>query len=334
MQADVKVVTKKISVIVPCYNISGYIERCLDSISKQTYENFECIIIDDGSTDDTFAVAKNYTMKDDRFKVERQTNSGVSAARNRGLALADGDCIYFLDGDDWIEPDLLRRAADYLKKGFRFVSFGYDEQSVSGEVVRIFADKGSAVLLSSEVFLSSIFKKKVRQHLCSFVLDRSILTGNGLRFSETMFYGEDQEFQIKAIVYAGQVVYDPICMYHYCYRRNSAVNRSANIRKLDSLKMYPELRMFLLQESMPRSIMTSYDNFVSMQFFGLLKDGYRTQAESEYFTELSRYEYFLNKVTLGWSKFEILNVLLSKIYFCCPRILNIFLNWMKRIKLA
>ena len=97
---------KKISIIVPIYNIEKYLPRCLDSILAQTYKDIEVILVDDGSADDSGIIADKYASKDQRIKVIHQTNKGVSIARNAGLDSATGDYIGFVDGDDFIEPDM------------------------------------------------------------------------------------------------------------------------------------------------------------------------------------------------------------------------------------
>lgn len=97
----------KISIIIPIYNTEKYLPHCLDSILKQTYENFELILIDDGSTDNSNKIADDYAKKDKRIKVVHQKNAGQSAARNKGLELATGDFISFIDSDDKIKPTFL-----------------------------------------------------------------------------------------------------------------------------------------------------------------------------------------------------------------------------------
>ena len=97
---------KKISIIVPIYNIEKYLPRCLDSILAQTYKNLEVILVDDGSVDNSGMIADKYARNDQRIIVIHQVNKGVSAARNAGLDLATGDYIGFVDGDDYIEPDM------------------------------------------------------------------------------------------------------------------------------------------------------------------------------------------------------------------------------------
>lgn len=99
--------TPKVSVIVPVYNAEPYLHRCLDSILNQTFIDFEVILVDDGSTDKSTAICDEYTVKDDRFRVIHQTNSGVSAARQAGLDAATGEYVIHADPDDWVESDWL-----------------------------------------------------------------------------------------------------------------------------------------------------------------------------------------------------------------------------------
>ncbi len=96
-----------ISVIIPCYNQEKFLDETLSSVFKQSYSNWECIIVDDGSTDDSGIIAKNWLEKDRRFLYFKQENAGVSAARNFGLSVAKGAWIQFLDGDDYLTPSKL-----------------------------------------------------------------------------------------------------------------------------------------------------------------------------------------------------------------------------------
>lgn len=97
----------KVSIIVPVYNVEKYLRRCVDSILAQTFTDFECILIDDGSPDGSPAICDEYAKKDNRIKVIHQENSGVSAARNAGLDVARGEWIGFVDSDDWVENNFL-----------------------------------------------------------------------------------------------------------------------------------------------------------------------------------------------------------------------------------
>ena len=97
----------KISIIVPVYNTGKYLPRCLESIMKQTYQNIEIVLVDDGSTDDSFSICEEYAARDSRIVVVRQENMGNNAARKTGVNVSTGNYITFVDSDDWIGRDLV-----------------------------------------------------------------------------------------------------------------------------------------------------------------------------------------------------------------------------------
>jgi len=114
-----------ISIIVPCYKQGHFLQEALTSIMAQTYENWECIIVNDGSPDDTDAVAKKFVKLDKRFIYEKQKNSGLSSARNKGLAVAKGDFIQFLDADDLLEEKKLEHNVSFVSNSVDIVVSGY-----------------------------------------------------------------------------------------------------------------------------------------------------------------------------------------------------------------
>ena len=107
---------EKISVIVPVYNVKLYLHKCVDSILNQTYQNIEVLLIDDGSTDGSSDICDSYTEKDSRIKVVHKKNGGLSSARNTGLDMATGEYILFVDSDDYIDIEMIRRLYDALVK--------------------------------------------------------------------------------------------------------------------------------------------------------------------------------------------------------------------------
>ena len=106
---------KLISVIIPVYGVEKYIRQCLDSVINQSYKNLEIIVINDGTKDRSAEIAKEYAVKDTRIKVYDYENGGLSTARNRGLGLANGDYISFVDGDDWLHPDFYKTLSEALE---------------------------------------------------------------------------------------------------------------------------------------------------------------------------------------------------------------------------
>ena len=108
--------TPKISFIIPVYNVEEYLGQCLDSVLAQSYEDFEAICIDDGSTDSSLNILKKYEKKDKRIKIISQKNQGVSVARNAGLDAARGEYISFVDSDDAIDAEFIKTMLTALEE--------------------------------------------------------------------------------------------------------------------------------------------------------------------------------------------------------------------------
>ena len=106
----------KISIIVPVYKVEQYLPKCIDSILAQTFQNWELLLIDDGSPDNSGNICDEYAHKDSRIRVFHKKNGGVSSARNLGLDYAEGDYVMFVDSDDWISNDCLQVCLDEIKK--------------------------------------------------------------------------------------------------------------------------------------------------------------------------------------------------------------------------
>ena len=126
---------EKISVIVPIYNLAPWLGRCVESILAQTCENLEVILVDDGSGDDSLAIARSFAERDSRVKVIHQENAGVTTARLRGVAEATGDWIGFVDGDDELEPQMYARLLENAHSyGADISHCGYQRLSPDGRV--------------------------------------------------------------------------------------------------------------------------------------------------------------------------------------------------------
>ncbi|MDP9956820.1 glycosyltransferase EpsH [Epilithonimonas hungarica] len=114
----------KVSIIIPCYNVEDYISQCLDSITRQTYQNIEIICINDGSTDGTLSIIENYAVSDSRIKLYNQNNKGLSITRTLGIEYALGDHVMFVDSDDWLELNCLEILMA-SQKDFDVICFSY-----------------------------------------------------------------------------------------------------------------------------------------------------------------------------------------------------------------
>lgn len=128
----------KISIIVPVYNAEKYIDQALQSISRQSYQNLEILLIDDGSTDNSLSLCESLAKKDERIIVYHQENAGASAARNKGIELATGKYIMFVDGDDWIEANMLEVLYEQAEKYQADAACCILQEDVAGEITATF----------------------------------------------------------------------------------------------------------------------------------------------------------------------------------------------------
>ena len=165
----------KVSVIVPVYNVVNYLDRCIKSVLMQTEKNFEIILVDDGSSDGSEAICDNYEKLDRRIKVFHQANSGRCIARNVGLQNAVGEWVYFLDSDDWIEPDFIRDLlAVYNQTGSNIIScktqiwIGNDisERNVDTDVITTFnLERIIEGLLKQKIIRFELWNKLIKKEL-------------------------------------------------------------------------------------------------------------------------------------------------------------------------
>lgn len=207
-----------ISVIVPCYNQAQFLDECLQSVLDQTYQNWECIIVNDGSPDNTEEIAKKCILKDSRFHYISQQNKGVSAARNCGIEKAKGEWILPLDADDYISNDYLDLAKDYFFE--EKIKVIYCNARKFGKVDEDFNLRDFSLRNLAEnnlIFNAAFFRKK----------DWEKISG----FSEEMREGyEDWEFWINLLKNGGEVKkIDKICFYY----RIKEISRNVIVKNND-----------------------------------------------------------------------------------------------------
>lgn len=314
------------SIIIPCYNVEEYISSTINSVLEQTYNNWELILVNDGSTDNTIKILERYNKKYERITVIEQDNNGVSSARNIGLEMAKGEYIYFLDGDDIIESNLFTQAKKAFEKNkeIDIFSFGFNIVNNEKEVMESYSfEKYNADLFSSNEFMKLYLNKKIRQHICSFIIKKKILIDNQISFSENISYGEDQEFQIKSIHHSNIIFYKSFPFFNYLNRSDSAVNKKITVRRLDLIKVMFDLQDYLLNNNINKNIISDFNNYLSMVYLFLFREGVKKDAGSKYFKELSFYSDILKEASIKFTKYGLINYLLSKLYLLKPKLLII-----------
>ncbi len=202
-----------ISVIIPIYNSEQHIEKCLKSVADQEYQNFEVLMIDDGSTDCTAEICKHFANIDNRFKYFYKENGGVSSARNFGLSHANGEYIAFIDSDDFVNCDYLQALANPLndhsysivQSGIRLIRNGTESVLLPPAITSISGIKYIELVLKREI---QIF---LFQSPTSKLYSRKLLVDSGASFNEKISISEDCLFNTELLNY----VTDNICFINY-----------------------------------------------------------------------------------------------------------------------
>ena len=234
----------KISIIVPVYNVEPYIHRCVDSILKQTFIDFELILVDDGSPDNCGAICDDYASKDSRIVVIHKENGGVSSARNAGLDLAKGEFVTFCDSDDYLENswlemlynELQKCHADVVNATFKLVDGnGLIIRKVEHEYnyydIREFSDK-------TEFLIEKILggKANLGWEVWTRLFKSSIIRANNIHFCETCEnFAEDLGFVLEYMLYCENAKSINVDGYCYFQRDGSMMHNSVSTVKLNSV---------------------------------------------------------------------------------------------------
>lgn len=213
----------KISIIVPIYNVEKYLERCILSIIKQTYQNIEIILVNDGSTDSSIEICKKYSKLDPRILLIDKENGGLSDARNVGLQVAKGDYVLFVDSDDYIELDSCEKFVGTIKK--------YDGVDLITSNAKVIYDDKTDFLTHSNLatnevvngekyFTHEIKHKKMSMAAVLNCYRLSFLKENDLYFEKGILH-EDEEFTPRVFIKAQSVLHMNTYFYNYVLRDNS-----------------------------------------------------------------------------------------------------------------
>ena len=183
-----------ITIIVLAYNLEAYIEQCLSSIINQTFDDFEVIIVNDGSTDSTGKICDTYSKKYNNISVCHQENGGISAARNKGLSVANGDYLWWVDGDDFITKDALTILNTLiLKYDKKLDVLGFSFNEIKKDKITSYRKKEILIPVNGETFL----KYYDRLAVWSFLYKRSVIQGNSINFYDNITLFEDNFFNIE-----------------------------------------------------------------------------------------------------------------------------------------
>lgn len=204
-----------LSVIIPVFNVEAYLDECLSSVARQTYRDWECILVDDGSTDRSGDICDSWSSIDNRFIVIHQSNKGVSAARNNGLAKAEGDYVVFIDADDWVEETYLSDLLDKSDDSVDMVLSGIVQERADGSC-RICPSREITIHLSAAA-QSSDWVEYINLLYGPYakLYRHSVIKDNGLSFPEQQSLGEDMIFNLSYLEQVSNALIIPKANYHY-----------------------------------------------------------------------------------------------------------------------
>ncbi len=220
-----------LSIIVPTYNSERFIAATLDMLISQGLEDCEVIIIDDGSVDETRTIIKNYKNQYNNIKVIEQEHSGVSVGRNKGIELASGQFIFFLDSDDTLENGTLDFYRECIRnnQNAEIIAFSFKKSFPDSKSILYESKKYDKKSLSNQELVKAYFGKYLIINICSFLINKDFLHNHNLSFTPGVRIGEDVEFIVKAVFYCNVFKYFARPCFVYKIRSDSTFQSEEKI---------------------------------------------------------------------------------------------------------
>lgn len=259
----------KISIIMPAYNSADYISTAIENIKNQTYRNFELIIVDDGSIDETGTLCEEYSKKDSRILLFHQQNKGVCSARNLGLAKATGDYITFCDNDDSFEKNLLK---DNIELAIRYdadiVRWNFTTY-IDNNRGKVRDYKNRIILCNKDIarFYSEI--RQTNDAVWNGMYKRDFLSDHNIIFNEFMKYGgEDLNFSLQLLHHSPKIVLNSESYYNWYLRNDHSTSGRRCINFCDSMLLNATYEFDLMKKlgihdtDYLNSVRTEYYNYI------------------------------------------------------------------------
>lgn len=318
----------KISIIVPIYNCQDYIENCVNSLLKQTYQNIEILLIDDGSKDNSYEICKDIAKKDSRIKVFHKENGGVSSARNYGIKVSSGEYISFVDSDDFVQERYCEILLNGIKRDADLSVVGFETTNEVKNITTTHFDNYE--LLDVNKSYKYIFRENNFSGFSWNKLYKKLIIENigDKPFNEDIHICEDTLFNSRYLTKCKRIVYNKSHLYFYYKRIDSATKLKVfNNRKLTVFNSLDEIEKIYLEYSK--------ENLVYLYIFYMynyyLLQVLIYQTHSNYKLDKSKvmkkYKYIMKSNMI--SKIEKLKIMIK---FRLPRINNTLCKLRLKIK--
>ena len=338
----------KVSVIVPVYNCEKYIERCMDSLINQTLADIEIIVIDDESKDTTFEILKEYEKKDKRIKLMTKKNSGISSSRNKGMEIATGKYIAFIDGDDWIDLDCLEKMYEVAEKNqtdivicsyVREFKDHAKPKDIKLDENKIYQGEDLAVL--HRRILGPI-KEEFRNpesldsigSACGKLYKREIILKSGYRFIDLKEIGtaEDTLFNFMLFNEVTKISFIDKCFYHYWKENENSITTKYNPNLFNQWKnLFKYMEEFIKKNDLDNSFYESLGNRICVGVLGLGLNECKEDNNVSWRVKTKHLKTILNdkQIKEAYSKLELKYFPIHwKIFYCFNKYRIAFLSYM------
>ena len=275
-----------ISVIVPIHNSEKYMVKCIDSILSQTYTDFELILIDDGSSDNSPKICDEYAVQDNRIVVIHKKNGGVSSARNNGIIIAKGEFITFVDSDDYIEKDFLLNAIEGIKE---------TDMYLSGITMEYFEDNKIVNSVTySQIKSENMTIKELLENLevtypqicicgpCCKLYKSKIIKSNNILFDEKLNLGEDTLFNLQYYKNIKNVYFDMKTFYHYRRINGESLFSSFHPDTYEKhVKVYDTMRELIKDKNCSDESIKKFENLYTSLLIGCIHHVFKFSKEKK-----------------------------------------------------
>lgn len=249
---------KKISILIPVYNTSKYLERCLNSIINQNLKEIEIICINDGSTDNSLEILNSFVQKDSRIKIINKNNGGLTTARNVGIKNATGEYCLNIDSDDWIEQGYLEEIYKKAKKenlDMVISDIIFDYEYKKEEIIKKDLNIEENKILTGKEYLKIFLSKNFYGYTWNKLIKKEIYEKFGIEYDEEIFLYEDVEVIAKLALYMKRIGKINKAYYHYIQGENNGSRVIKFKNYLDMERCFNEIKKYYLKSNIEKEVM-------------------------------------------------------------------------------
>lgn len=282
---------KKVSIIVPIYNVETYLPNCLETLIQQTLKEIEIILINDGSKDRSLEICLEYAKRDERIRVIDKVNEGVSVARNVGIELAEGEYIGFVDPDDWVEPEMYEALYNKITlSNYPICICNYYKDTQSSSIPKVFKFKNEDLSQENKLNKSQVIEyiippmigmDDILPRSNSYIMgcvwrclyEKEFLDECSIRFEPGISIMEDLVFNIQALLQSEGICIEEGIWYHYVQHASSALHAYNKNMWIDQIKVHELLEIALEKAGLKEEMQNRLDmRYIGMAFSAIYNE--------------------------------------------------------------